>query len=212
MNFCPKSWAIWLGLQEKSLPFHQVFEVSWQLPRFLHNTLTHNSLPILRHDNFFVFSHIDHYLQDIAPTSGPDLWGQTPQERNKIHTWKDYFLITLYRDITLPLIYEKVFSDQRPKLSLLKEGYANLKIHLKFLNTHLNTHPYLAEENTLTWADLFLGAHLLILDYLGDISWPKYPHLKEWYSRFKSRPACRPMLRQTLAHLRPSKTYKTLDF
>ena len=43
------------------------------------------------------------------------------------------------------------------------------------------------------------GAHLSVVDYLGDVPWSEDEAAKNWYARVKSRPSFRPLLAETLA-------------
>ena len=66
--------------------------------------------------------------------------------------------------------------------------------------------------NQMSLADLAAGAHISCLDYLDEIRWDKWPGLKDWYQKLKSRPCFRPLLKDTLPGLRPPRHYTDLDF
>ena len=67
-------------------------------------------------------------------------------------------------------------------------------------------------SHALTLADFALAAHLSVLDYLGDIDWPKAGETRDWYSRIKSRPAFRTLLNDRVVAMPPQKGYADLDF
>ena len=70
---------------------------------------------------------------------------------------------------------------------------------------------YLAGE-TFTLADVTAAAHLSVIDYLGDVPWESYKNAKLWYSKIKSRPSFKDILRDSIKGILPAKHYANLDF
>ena len=70
---------------------------------------------------------------------------------------------------------------------------------------------YLAGEN-LTLADAAAAAQLSIIDYLGDVPWEGYRNAKLWYSKMKSRPSFKDILKDSVKGILPAKHYANLDF
>ena len=66
--------------------------------------------------------------------------------------------------------------------------------------------------DTMTIADFAGAAHFSILDYLGDIDWSMSESIKIWYSKIKSRPAFRSLLKDYLPGFAPPDHYADLDF
>ena len=64
----------------------------------------------------------------------------------------------------------------------------------------------------LTLADLTAAAHFSIIDYLGDVPWDEFPVSKLWYSKIKSRPSFKDLLKDTIRGILPAKNYTNLDF
>ena len=98
-----------------------------------------------------------------------------------------------------------------PRLDRIKIGIHNLNYHLKYIESLLNDRFCLVSEN-INNADLTAAAHLSCLDYLGDIPWKRYPRVKEWYAKIKSRPSFRSLLTDQIMSIPPRGKYVTLDF
>ncbi len=98
-----------------------------------------------------------------------------------------------------------------PELSALRAGREALRAHLLMLEGLLAGRDWLAGP-ALTLADLAAGAHLSVVDYLGEVRWDDHPFSRRWYARLKSRPAFRPLLADRQPGLPPSAHYDDLDF
>ena len=61
-------------------------------------------------------------------------------------------------------------------------------------------------------ADITAAAHLSIIDYLGDVPWEGYRNAKIWYSKMKSRPSFKDILKDNIKGILPAKHYADLDF
>ena len=68
------------------------------------------------------------------------------------------------------------------------------------------------EHLKIELADLTAASHISCLDYLGDIPWEKFPEIKLWYSRIKSRPSFRSILTDKIVGIPPRGNYALLDF
>ena len=93
----------------------------------------------------------------------------------------------------------------------MREGYQNIKFHLDYIAYLAENRVWLAGNN-LSIADFAAAAHLSSLDYIGDINWDKYPMVKDWYVRIKSRPSFRALLNDRVSGVVPPKYYADLDF
>ena len=77
---------------------------------------------------------------------------------------------------------------------------------------------WLAERNNylagdaFSVADIAAAAQISVIDYLGDISWNKYPNAKIWYAKIKSRPSFKDILKDSIKGILPSRHYADLDF
>ena len=61
-------------------------------------------------------------------------------------------------------------------------------------------------------ADISAAAGLSILDYLGDVPWDYAKNVKLWYSKVKSRPSFKEILKDSIKGILPAKHYTNLDF
>ena len=123
--------------------------------------------------------------------------------------------MVFYRDVTKKIVYEKALKRQMGEGSLssknLREGQTNMDLYLDDFAYLLETRDWLCGAH-ITAADLTLAAHLSCLDYFSAIPWQKYPTLKAWYARLKSRPSFKPLLRDSVPGLPPAMHYTNLDF
>ena len=106
--------------------------------------------------------------------------------------------------------YDRLIFDQ------LTVDYA--LIYSYFLNNHLKYFEFLLERrfwlvnSKIELADLTAAAHISCIDYLGDMPWEKFPEIKHWYSRIKSRPSFRSILTDKIIGIPPRGNYALLDF
>ena len=87
----------------------------------------------------------------------------------------------------------------------------NIGYHLEYIEWLLDKRQYLAGDD-LTLADLTAAAHFSIIDYLGDVPWDEFSSSKLWYSKIKSRPAFKDLLKDTIRGILPARNYTNLDF
>ena len=93
-----------------------------------------------------------------------------------------------------------------------------IRLAINSMNNHLKYMEYLLERrfwlvtNKIEVADLTAASHISCLDYLGDIPWGKFPEIKLWYSRIKSRPSFRSILTDKIVGIPPRGNYALLDF
>ena len=107
---------------------------------------------------------------------------------------------------------EKSLSNHgAPTPSELRTGRQHLKFHLEYMEWLLEKRDWLA-CNQISLADIAAGAHISCLDYLNEIKWEKWPILKIWYQKLKSRPSFRPLLKDSIPGLRSPRHYADLDF
>ena len=93
----------------------------------------------------------------------------------------------------------------------MKVGLNNLNFHLEYIDWLLERRKYLAGDE-LTLADLPSAAHLSIIDYLGEVPWEMFRNAKIWYSKIKSRPSFKEILKDNIRGVLPAKHYANLDF
>lgn len=94
---------------------------------------------------------------------------------------------------------------------MLKAGADALSWHLDYAAWLLDKRHWFAGER-MTIADLAAAGQLSALDYIDTVPWEKFPPVKDWYARIKSRPSMRPILRDRLDGLPPPAHYDDPDF
>ncbi len=132
-------------------------------------------------------------------------------ETRRLCQWFDVKFAT---DVNAYILAERI---EKPKLggvtntAILREGREYLRFHLDYFSWLLEQRNWLA-CNERSLADFAAGAHISCLDYLGEIDWDKWPVLKNWYQKLKSRPSFQPLLKDRIAGIMPPPHYADLDF
>ena len=158
-------------------------------------------------------SAICEYLDEAYPDLS--LIGRTLSERAEVRRLVAWFDLKFNHDVTRHLLGEKIMKRiagrGQPDTGALRVGYANLKTHMEHLGYLAETRKWLAGAN-LSLADFAAAAHLLSLDFAGEVDWSLSPPAKEWYARIKSRPSFRPILGDRMVGIAPPAHYADLDF
>ncbi len=216
---CPFSRKVRITLEEKKLKTTLENEPVWKKREEFLDINPAGQVPVLideYQENPFILSEsqaIVEYLED-AYTNAP-LLPKDAQQRAQVRRLCHYIDGKFYEDVTHKIVYEKSLKRLMGEGGLdsknLRLGAQNLLTYLDYFSWLLEKHHWLGSED-LSLADLTLAAHLSCLDYMGNVPWEKYPEIKEWYARLKSRPSFQPLLTDTVAGITLSPTYKNLDF
>ena len=112
-------------------------------------------------------------------------------------------------------MYEKIekrlAGHGAPDLELVRLGLSNISHHFDYITLLMEERKWLAGDE-FSLADMTAAAHISCLDYLGDVPWVHYPHVKGWFVRIKSRPCFRSLLKDRVPGLAPTRHYADLDF
>jgi glutathione S-transferase len=153
------------------------------------------------------------YLEDVYADT--PMLGRNTRERIEVRRLLAWFDGKFAHDVTRNLYGEKLqkrlAGSGHPDPMAMRLGYANLKAHMEYLAWLAETRAYLA-GNEISAADFAAAAHLSTLDYAGEIDWPAFPVVRDWYARLKSRPSFRPLLADRIAGATPPEHYSNLDF
>lgn len=145
----------------------------------------------------------------------PTLLGKDPLARAEVRRLVAWFDCKFYNEVTAFLVGEKAFKRLQgtgePDSLRIRSGCANIRGHLDYIVWLAERRNWLAGDQ-ITLADLAAGAHLSLIDYMGDVPWNDHPLAKEWYARLKSRPAFRGLLGDHVAGFLPPRHYADLDF
>lgn len=211
--FCRK---VRIALGEKGLPIDlKVVRVWDRDPGFLALNPA-GKVPVLELDDGGAVAEsaaILEFIEEIAPT--PPLIGSTPDERAEARRLAGWFDDKFFHEVTVHIYGEKVVKrlarGGSPDSGALRAGRANLAQHLDYIAWLCDRRTWLAGDH-FSIADIAAGAHLSVLDFLGDINWDRFDGAKLWYQRIKSRPSFRPLLADHMTGFLPPPDYANLDF
>ena len=211
----PFARKIRLQMSEKKMLFVLKEEEPWNLSPDLYKLNPAGELPVFLNDGNVIVGHyaISEFLEETQ-TETPLIYGSAKQKA-EIRRMIDWFDNKFYREAYQNIVFEKVnkrfSSGMAPDSKTLKIGLNNIGYHLEYIEWLLGKHQYLVGEE-LTLADLTAAAHFSVIDYLGDVPWDEFPASKLWYSKIKSRPSFKDLLKDTIKGILPAKNYTNLDF
>lgn len=133
-------------------------------------------------------------------------------EARRIAAWFD---MKFTQEVNAYILHEKIekslTGSGAADPQTLREGREHLNFHLTYFTWLLEQRDWLA-GNSFSLADIAGAANISCLDFLGEIKWRDWPHLKRWYQTVKSRPSVQPLLQDRVAGLRAPRHYADLDF
>lgn len=211
---CPSARTAKLLLYEKNVTFESEIISYWDGNKKLKNLNPASELPILIHHNDVIISLLSiirfiTYMSDDVPNWGRSL--QEIYESNRLFMW---ISTKFHYEVSMPIIQERIlcfYKSHTPQSHIIRSAKSNLSNHLKYFNYLLDKRSWFVGDN-ITFVDLVVGAHLSILDYLGEIYWDYFPNLKSWYAIIKSRPSFQNILSETIPGFKASIHYTNLDF
>ena len=211
----PFARKIRLQMTEKKMLFILREEKPWDLSEEVYRLNPAGELPIFLNDGNVICGNyaISEYLEDTS-TEVPLIFGD-PKEKAEIRCLTEWFDNKFYREVYCNIVFEKIHkrfsSGNAPDSRILKSGLNNLNYHLEYIEWLLERRQYLA-GNAISLADLSAAAQLSIVDYLGSVPWNDFKSAKVWYSKIKSRPAFKDILKDNIKGVLPAKHYANLDF
>jgi len=138
----------------------------------------------------------------------------TAPERAEIRRLVAWFDTQFYRDITGPLLFERmekrIVHRQAPDSKALREAMKAAVAHLDYIDYLLDHRTWLAGP-MMSLADMAAAAQISVADYLGGIDWKSHEQAKRWYVGMKSRPSFRPLLAERMEGIVPPSEYEKLD-
>ena len=156
---------------------------------------------------------ISEFLEEIS-NENPVL-PKDAKQRAEVRRLTEWFDDKFYREVYRHIVSEKIFrrfaNGGAPDSKALNIGLNNLAFHMEYIDWLAERRNYLAGEE-FSLADITAAAHLSIIDYLGDIAWDGYRNAKIWYSKIKSRPSFKDILKDNIRGILPAKHYANLDF
>lgn len=206
-RLCPRSRFVRLALSELRIEVKLEEERPWDYRRELLEINPAGELPILCLDGVAPLCGsyaISEYLSESPERASPALLPAGREQRAEVRRLIDWFNGKMLREVTQPLIEEKVVSrfraegPRQPDAENLRAGRANLRYHLGYIDFLAHDRSWLAGPE-MSFADLAAAAHLSCLDYLGEIGWDEVASARQWYARMKSRPSLRAQLAERVA-------------
>ena len=202
-------------MSEKKMLFVLKEEEPWKLSPDVYKLNPAGELPIFVSDGQVISGQypICEYLEDIS--SENRLLPQNPGEKAECRRLMAWFDEKFYREVYRNIAQEKVFKrfsqGLAPDSKILKIGLNNLKFHLEYIDWLSERRNYLGGTE-FSLADITAAAHLSVIDDLGDVPWENYRYAKLWYSKIKSRPSFKDILKDSVKGILPAKNYANLDF
>ena len=211
----PFSRKVRMVMSEKRMLFILKEEEPWNPSDDVYKLNPAGSLSIFIFDGHVIAGNyaISEFLEEVN-TDIP-LLPKDPQKRAEVRRlcewFDDKFFKEVYRHIVSEKIIKRFLGGQVPDSRILKVGFNNLSFHLEYLDWLTERRNYVAGDD-FSLADITAASHLSIIDYLGDIPWDSYKNAKLWYSKIKSRPSFKDILKDNIKGILPAKHYANLDF
>lgn len=207
-----------LILAEHNLIFLPKIETPWEHNEAFLKLNPSGDVPVLVTENGLVISGgtvIAEFLEETESDSiNSLLWGEAVM-RAEIRRLVHWFEYKFNREVSGPLISERVIKrfsgSDNISSTVIRAALNNLQIHMDYIDWLSEQGSWLAGKK-LSLADLAAAAHLSVLDFLGDIDWERYPEVKIWYAKMKSRPSFRELLVDQVVGMIPPKHYADMDF
>lgn len=211
----PQARKIRAAMSEKKMLFILKEEEPWKLSEDVYKLNPAGELPIFLSDGNVICGNyaISEYLEEAAPEI-PLIFGDAKQKA-EIRRLTEWFDSKFYKEVYQNLVFQKVHkrfaSGLAPDSKVLKVGLNNLNFHMEYMDWLLDRRKNLACDE-LSLADITAAAHLSVIDYLGDVPWESFRNAKLWYSKIKSRPCFKDILKDNIRGILPAKHYANLDF
>ncbi len=139
----------------------------------------------------------------------------TATNRAEIRRLVTWFDTHFYRDVTGPLLHERMVKRlahrAAPDAKGLREAMKAAVGHLDYTDYLLDHRNWLGGA-TMSLVDLAAAAQISVTDYLGGIDWKGHDQTARWYRGFKSRPSFRPLLSERMELIAPPAHYDNVDF
>ena len=210
--FCRK---IRMLMSEKRMLFVLKEVEPWNMPDDVYKLNPAGELPIYASDgivisgNYAVSEYLEEYSKEVRLL--PEDIKARAEIRRVVEWFDDKFYKEVYKYIVSEKIHKRFSKGEAPDSRVLKMGLNNLNFHMEYIDWLTERNNYLC-GNDFTLADITAAAHLSVVDYLGDMPWDMYKNAKVWYSKIKSRPCFKDILKDTIRGILPSRHYANLDF
>lgn len=211
----PHSRKIRILMSEKRMLFVLKEEEPWKLSPDVFKLNPAGELPIFLYDgnivvgNYAITEYLEEFNKEIKLL--PQDIKQRAEVRRLVEWFDEKFYKEVYKNIVAEKVHKRFGIGTAPDSRILKVGLNNLNFHLEYIDWLTERHNYLAGDD-FSLADITVAAHLSVVDYLGDVPWDGYKNAKLWYSKIKSRPSFKEILKDNIKGILPAKHYINLDF
>ncbi len=153
------------------------------------------------------------YLEERYPS--PALFPSGAHPRAETRRLVAWFTQKFEQDVIGFIVRERI--DKRlmrrgqPDYDLLRAGLEALDWHMDYFAWLIDQRSWFAGD-IYTAADVAAAGYISCVDYVDGVPWDRFPAVKEWYARIKSRPALRPILRDRVEGMPPPRHYADPDF
>ncbi|MBP3346394.1 MAG: glutathione S-transferase family protein [Alphaproteobacteria bacterium] len=213
--FSAASRKIRIAMSEKKMLFVLKEEEPWNMSPDVFKLNPAGELPIFINDGKVISGNyaISEFLEDADKEVRllPDTAEQRAEVRRLCEWFDGKFYNDVYKNVVVEKVHKRFSQGLAPDSRRLKTGINNLNFHMEYLDWLCERRSYLGGE-MFSFADISASAQLSILDYLGDVPWEGYRNAKLWYSKIKSRPAFKDILKDSIKGILPAKHYANLDF
>lgn len=216
---CPFSRKVRLLFSEYKQEVELVDERPWERRLDFLMLNPSGEVPVLMLDSGMVAGHyaITEWMHESVAT--PYLMADDPMTRAEIRRLTAWFDDKFNTEVGQLIVHEKIdrrfmgaqYGGGDPDINVVRAGLHNLNMHFSYMQHLLDQRDWLAGDQ-LSLADITAAAHISCVDYTGDIAWQKWPEIRDWYARIKSRPCFRPLLADHIAGFKPPAHYVDLDF
>ncbi len=215
---CPFSRKVRLLMGEKGIGYELVRESPWaRRDEFLDMNpagqtpvmvdAARDGAPLI--DSTAICEYLEETVERNAMIAG------MPENRAEIRRLVAWFDGPFYRDVTGPLLHERMIKRlahrASPDAKGLREAMKAAIQHLDYIDYLLDHRQWLGGA-TMSLADLTAAAQISVTDYLGGIDWKSHEQTARWYRGLKSRPSFRPLLAERMELLSPPSHYDDVDF
>ncbi len=220
MPLDPASRMIRIALAEKGLPAEFEETRPWEAGERIVSSNPAGTIPILLDETAegeeitLAPAHVTiEYLEERYPS--PSLLPTGAARRAETRRLVVWFTEKFEHDVVNLIVRERI--DKRlmrrgqPDYDLLRTGLEALDWHMDYFGWLLDHRNWFAGD-PFTAAAIAAAGFISAVDYVDAMPWDRFPAVKEWYARIKSRPAMRPILRDRVEGMPPPRHYADPDF
>jgi glutathione S-transferase len=203
-------------LYEKFLEYESVEEIPWKRNNKFSEFHMTCDIPALMDEGTLLegwYAIVEHMEQTHRAHS---ILGMSQKEKAETRRITEIFNEMFFNEVGKNIVFEKIIkkyteSKSSPDSSKIRNGVAAMKRYMDYISWQMDRRNWLA-GNDFSLADMAAAAQISCIDYVGSVEWDKYPQVKCWYVRIKSRPSFRSILGDRVPGIAPVSYYSELDF